>query len=182
MCLRNVTDTFFQCLLFLFLFVVEITETKPLHVDESRKGRKENRSGFFFLSEAKIYRRQCDSFLFSANISLIRLDHIQPFFSERERETERERERERQRQRDRERERERQRERQIERYRERETETDRERQREIDRETETEREVYLLPFYCLQLTSSQDQGVQKYDQLSITHNDMYKSCSYHRVT
>ena len=38
--------------------------------------------------------------------------------------------------------------------------------------------VLRLTFYCLLLANSQDKLVQKYNQLSLMHNDMYKLCFF----
>ena len=45
-----------------------------------------------------------------------------------------------------------------------------------------ERDVLTFDVLLSSANKLTRQGVTKKDQLSITHNDMYKSCSYHRVT
>ena len=100
---------------------------------------------------------------------------------------EREREREKKKRERREREK-REKERKREKEKERDRQSDRQREREGERGGEREREtetfvcfVDVLRFIVFSKQAHKTWGYKK-DQLSITHNDMYKSCSYHRVT
>ena len=64
----------------------------------------------------------------------------------------------------------------------RDRERERQRQVERDRQTETKTGRETIDVLLSSANKLTRQGETNYDQLSITHNDMYKSSGYHRVT